>query len=80
MEPTILDASQKHILTLIHRDKKPDGWTSVSPRIYRALFESIPTALATFEPLGEFGRVRLTRAGQQVIDAMNNPWLFGNKY
>jgi hypothetical protein len=70
---TKLDGGQKHILKLIARDKKDDGWTTVSSQLYKTLSANIPAELATFEPVGDAGRAKLTDAGQGIIDAM--AWL-----
>lgn len=73
MIETKLDGGQKHILRLIVRDKKEDGWTTISSQLYKTLSAKIPSELAVFEPLGDAGRARLTDAGQGVINAM--AWL-----
>lgn len=70
---TPLDAGQKHILRLIDRDKKADGWTPVSSQLYKTLSADIPAELATFEPVGDAGRAQLTDAGNGIIEAMK--WL-----
>lgn len=73
MNATKLDGGQIHILRLIARDRKDDGWCSVSSTLYKTLSQNVPSELATFEPVGDAGRARLTDAGQGVIDAM--AWL-----
>lgn len=73
MSETKLDAGQRHVLKLIARDKKPDGWTTVSAVLYPTLSKDTPTELAEFEPIGDAGRARLTPSGQGIVDAME--WL-----
>lgn len=68
-----LDTGQKHILAIINRDKKSDGWTSVSSQLYKPLKETTPSELATFEQVGESYRVMLTTEGQNILRAME--WL-----
>ena len=46
---TKLESGQKHILRLIARDKKEDGWTTVSAQLYKVVSASIPAELATPE-------------------------------
>lgn len=70
---TKLDFGNKHVLRLIRRDVKPDGWTSVSEQLYAVLCQSVPQELAEFEKLEVGGRVRLTQAGNEVVNAME--WL-----
>ena len=68
-----LDAAQKHILTLIRRDMKPDGWTTVSEQLFATLSKNVPTRLAVFEKLEVGGRAKLTDEGESVLNAM--AWL-----
>lgn len=70
-----LDAGQKHVLKLIDRDRKLDGWTAVSAQLYPHLSKSLPSVLAVFEPVGNDGRgrARLTEQGESVLMAME--WL-----
>ena len=70
-----LNYGQKHILELIARDKNPDGWASVSSVLYPHLCKTLPSELVTLEPVGDAGRVRLTKAGQEVVDAMKCEWI-----
>jgi hypothetical protein len=70
---TKLKPEQKHVLRLIARDKKENGWTVVSSKLYKVLSSNIPVELATFEHVEEGGRAKLTEAGQNVVDAM--AWL-----
>ena len=73
METTKLDAAQKHILVLIDRDKKADGWTPEGSIIYKKISPNIPTDLAIFEFVDGVGRAKLTPLGQNVVYAMT--WL-----
>jgi hypothetical protein len=68
-----LDHGQKHVLKLIARDQKADGWTKVSETLYKSLSSNIPNELAIFEKLEDGGRAKLTEEGQDVINAM--AWL-----
>jgi len=70
---TTLDHGQKHVLKLIARDRKEDGWTKVSEILYKHLVASMPPELATFEKLEDGGRAKLTTEGQGVINAL--AWL-----
>ena len=68
-----LDYGQKHVLTLINRDKDLEGWAKVSEQLYATLVKNIPAKLVTFEKLEKGGRARLTDEGQDVVNAMK--WL-----
>lgn len=65
-----LDAGQKHIMHLVARDAKPDGWTSVSEMLYPSISKSLPPELVTLEKLETGGRAKLTVEGQAVLNAM----------
>ena len=65
-----LDAGQKHILKLIARDKKEDGWTPVSSFLYKTLSTDIPNELATFEQLEVGGRAKLTDRGIALLESL----------
>ena len=69
----ILDFGQKHILRLIARDKTSDGWATVSAQLYNVIRNNIPSELATFETVGDGGRVKLTDMGNSVVSSM--AWL-----
>lgn len=71
-DPVKLDAAQKHILRLIARDAKPDGWATVSRVLYDSVSQSIPSELAVFvAPTGEgFGLAKLTTEGRNVVNSM----------
>jgi len=68
-----LDAGQKHMLKIIHRDADDDGWTEVSKHLFPVLSENMPTELIIFEKLQDGGRAKLTDEGNNVVSAM--AWL-----
>jgi hypothetical protein len=74
LEPTDsmkLTTQQKHLLKLISRDKKPDGWTTVSKTLCNLLERmslDIPE-LVTFERIDDEGRIKLTEKGESIIAA-----------
>ena len=74
-KPTKLDSSQKHILKLIARDSKEDGWTSVSAQVYPVILQTMPTELCVLESTGSegCGRVKLTDKGREILNSM--AWL-----
>lgn len=61
-----LTSENEHLMKLIDRDKKEDGWTSVN-KIVAPLVSSIPSELVIFEPSENGGRAKLTEAGQIVL-------------
>jgi len=69
--PHILTASEKHLLRLVIKDKKADGWTPVSKPIM-GLMRPLPSALVDVEDVGSEGRgrARLTKLGEDVL-----PWV-----
>jgi len=68
-----LDAGQKHMLKIIHRDADDDGWTEVSEQLFPVLLKTMPKELVTFEKLQDGGRAKLTDEGNNVVSAM--AWL-----
>ena len=62
-----LDAGTKHFLSLIRKDKKSDGWTTVSS-ILCGLVEKMPSELVVFEKTDAGGRAKLTEKGETVLD------------
>ena len=69
-----LDIQHKHILKLINRDKKADGWTPVSKQLFPVLSKNMPKELVEFEKSEDGGmRARLTEEGCNVVNAM--AWL-----
>lgn len=67
-----LDVRQKHLLRLVAKGQEcPDGWATVSKQVY-PLIQTLPEALVELQPVGDngWGRVRLTPAGQNVVNAM----------
>lgn len=68
-----LDAGQKHLMVLLDRDQKPDGWTSVNPVIY-PFVANLPQDFRELQVLDDQTcRGRLTAKGQQILMAME--WL-----
>lgn len=69
-----LNDGQKNLLRLVVKGADADGWAPVSRQVY-PLVAGMPRELVNLEPVGDEGRgrVRLTPAGQGVIDAM--AWL-----
>jgi len=65
-----LDVQHRHVLILIDRDKKEDGWTFVSEQLYKVLSENMPPRLSVFEKLEDGGRARLTEEGKTVLNVM----------
>lgn len=62
-----LDAGQKHLLRLINRGKKEDGWTSVSAVVFPLLLD-LPEDLVEKEKFDiGGGRIRLTEKGNVVL-------------
>jgi hypothetical protein len=68
-----LKHEHKHILSLIARDAATDGWATVSSQLYPVISTSMPNELVEFEVVGDAGRVRLTKEGTNIIEAM--AWL-----
>lgn len=71
-----LSSGHKHILTLIRKGAKEDGWAPVS-KVVAPLFidksipgGAMPVELCEFEPVGDGGRARLTPLGHNILDAM----------
>ncbi len=69
-----LSHGQKHILLLVRKGAKENGWAPVSkfvaPIFYDGTAGMIPKELCDFESLVEGGRARLTDLGNNVLDAM----------
>ena len=70
-----LDYGEKHILSMIARDREQDGWARVSSVLYPHLCKTLPTELVMLEPVGNAGRVKLTQEGETVVSAMKCEWL-----
>ena len=68
-----LEMEHKHILRLIGRDKKANGWTPVSEQLFKHLEPNMPKELCIFEKLEVGGRAKLTEEGERVLSAM--AWL-----
>lgn len=67
-----LEFQQKHIMTIINRDKK-DGWTIVSDELYPVLLKLMPSELVEFSGINGCYKARLTEEGNNVLNAMK--WL-----
>jgi hypothetical protein len=69
-----LDAGQKHLLRLVAEGADAEGWAPVSKPVF-PLVEKLPGKLVELEAVGDEGRgrVRLTPAGESLLDAM--AWL-----
>lgn len=74
-----LSPGHQHILTLIRKEARDDGWTPVSKAVAPLFTDAnilggpMPAELCEFESIGEGGRARLTQMGNNVLDAM--AWL-----
>jgi hypothetical protein len=68
-----LGRKHKHIMRLLDRDKKEDGWASVSEALYPVLSKAMPSDLVEFREVGGVGSARLTDEGCSVLRAM--AWL-----
>lgn len=68
-----LTYGQKHILELIARDKKYDGYAVIGESLYKVVSSDIPAELVIFEKLEFGGRAKLTDEGEAVVKAMK--WL-----
>ena len=75
MDTRKLDYGEKHILSLIARDRDQNGWAQVSSVLYPHLCKTLPTELVMLEPVGDAGRVKLTQEGEAVVSAMKFGWL-----
>ncbi len=63
-----LDYNQKHLMRLIARGKKEDGWAPVSKMVY-PLLPSIPSELVILERFEDgAGRAKLTPTGEIVLE------------
>jgi len=69
-----LDIQHKHIMRLINRDAKQDGWTDISDQLYPVLLKSMPNELIEFNQVSGKGKARLTDEGKSVLSAIDN-WL-----
>jgi len=70
-----LNAGEQHLLRLISKGQNnQEGWATVSTPVY-PLIKAMPQELVELHSVGAdgCGRARLTRAGENVIDAME--WL-----
>lgn len=62
-----LDPKDRHLLSLIRKDKKPNGWTSVSKMVWPLMLK-LPRELVELEEVGEGGIAKLTETGETVLD------------
>ena len=61
-----LSDNDKHLLRLIHRSEKRDGWASVSQPIW-PFIAKLPSDLVELQEVGFSGIVKLTREGETVL-------------
>lgn len=62
-----LNNNQKHLLFLIRKDKKEDGWTKVSEILWK-FFDALPKELVQTLKLSVGGLAKLTEKGNIVMD------------
>lgn len=71
-----LDSGQKHLLRLLVKCRKDDGWAPVSSAV-APLVQAMPCELVEFETTADLdpggGRARLTGEGENLMAAM--AWL-----
>jgi len=64
----IITAGELHLMHLVQKDAKPDGWTSVSKTVWPAVLH-VSDRLMEKEPNEKGGgRVRLTHDGRIVLE------------
>ncbi len=63
-----LTSGDRHILKLIDRDKKPDGWTTCSEVVWNGIVTKMPPQLVELD--ADNMRVRLSNEGENIIAAM----------
>jgi len=77
-----LNVGQRHMLSLIHKGARSDGWAPVSKLVAPFFTDKefpggcMPSELCQFEYYVEkdgAGRARLTEKGKQILEAMS--WL-----
>lgn len=72
-KPSKLTPGELSLLTLVRRDSKPDGWTTVS-KIVMTIVTKLPPELVTVETVDNGrGRAKLTDKGNSILDARD--WL-----
>jgi hypothetical protein len=69
--PTKLAPQHKHILKLVSRDKKADGYTPVSDVLYPYLVENTPKELVEFSGVEGSYKARLTEKGKAILEALS---------
>jgi hypothetical protein len=64
-----LTSSDKHLLSLVSKGQKPDGWTTVSNTVMKVMVPLAKTfpELVTLEEVGTGGIAKLTREGEIVL-------------
>jgi hypothetical protein len=65
-----LDIQHKHIMKLIDRDKKEDGWASVSNQLYPHLCKNMPAELVELCGEPDSFKARLTKKGENILEAL----------
>lgn len=68
-----LDIHHKHIMKVIDRDKKEDGWTLVGDALYPYFRENMPGELVEFCCEKGCFKAKLTQKGNNILEAM--AWL-----
>lgn len=69
-----LNGGELNLIRLAIKGAQEDGWAPVSAPVY-PLVHKLPAELVELQPVGNEGRgrIRLTRAGENLINAMR--WL-----
>jgi hypothetical protein len=62
-----LDYREKHLLRLVRKGQDSEGWASVSP-VLLPVVQKLPSELVTIERAENGGRVKLTTAGNTIVD------------
>lgn len=62
-----LSPASCHLLRLIRKDADSDGWAKVSSVVW-PLVQKLPEELVELRPSGDAGHVKLTEAGNTVLD------------
>jgi hypothetical protein len=67
MSHTPLDNGAKHLMRLVKKDRKEDGWATVSATVWPVV-DTLPVELVEREQFPDgSGRARLTTAGETVL-------------
>jgi len=71
-KPRKLSDIDKSFLKLVQRSNRDaEGWCNCSKMVYPYMSSAMRTDLAEFEPIGDAGRCRLTKLGQDLLTAMD---------